>query len=324
MEYLDGFNGEEITDSYHSVQTKKKYVHYELSLPNQYLRWTISGNFLLIIYDEDDLPIITKRLLVVDPKLAIYAEIVNPKNISQLKTHHSLKIEIDHEDLYIRDPINELSVTVVQNFKWLDAVEDIKPKNTMANKLTFDVFDPFVFQAYKEFRNFDIRSLVYTSRYVYSIQASSDKVDVVLERDKKRNYSNFISEADINGNFIIGNDDNTFGVRGAEYVNVSFSLESPLPVENHDVYVIGAFSDWQLYESNKMDYRSSESVYEADILLKQGFYDYYYALVNEAGDINLSGLEGNWYETDNTYYILVYLREFGSYYDKLVAMYALK
>jgi hypothetical protein len=88
--------------------------------------------------------------------------------------------------------------------------------------------------------------------------------------------------------------------------------------------VIGRFSDWQLYDTNLMRYDTDNGFYVADILLKQGYYDYLYALVDEEGNIDLTALEGNWYETDNNYYVLVYLREFGGIYDRLIAMYTVK
>lgn len=324
MEYLDGFNGEEITNSYHSKHTKINYVHYSLMLPNDYVTWTVSGNYLLIVFDEDDYPVITKRFLVVEPLVSVYAAFTNPKKVSVLKTHQSLEVSINHEDYYIRDPLNELSVSILQNFRWNDGIYDVFPKNDVANQLTFDPFDPFLFPALKEFRNFDIRSLLYTSRYVYSINATPYQIDVILEKDKKRTFTNFISEADANGQFVTESQDSKYGIQGAEYVNVAFTLESPLPFEEHDIYVIGGFSDWQLYESNRMAYDALNGYYEADILLKQGYYDYYYALIDNEARMDLATLEGNWYETDNTYYVLVYLREFGSYYDKLIAMYSVR
>jgi hypothetical protein len=324
VEYLDGFNGEEIRDSYHSISTKIPYVHYELILPNEYVRWTLSGNYLLVIFDEDNYPIISKRFLVVDPRVSVLADFISPKKVSELKTHQSLEITIDHEGLYVRDPLSEISVTVLQNFRWLDAVKDKKPKNIMGTRLLFDPFEPFTFPALKEFRNFDIRSLLYTSRYVYSIRATTNRIEVLLEKEKKRTYTHFISEPDANGLFVPDSQDNPHGIRGAEYVNVGFTLESPLPFEDYDVYVIGGFSDWQIYETNRMDYDATQGYYVADILLKQGYYDYYYALVDREGNVDLSTLEGNWYETDNNYYVLVYLREFGSYYDKLIALYTVK
>jgi len=73
MEYLDGFT-EELIDNYrYSFKTVTPFTHYRLYLPNEDMRWTISGNYLLVVYEDegDKIPVITRRLVVVDPKIQI-------------------------------------------------------------------------------------------------------------------------------------------------------------------------------------------------------------------------------------------------------------
>ncbi len=323
-DYLQGFNGEELTGSGYSVQTRISYVHYDLFLPNEYISWKISGNYLLVIRDEDKNPVITKRFLVVDPKVSVNAVFERPKDVSTLYTHQSLVVSIETNDLYIRDPLNEVKVSVLQNFRWLDGIFNVSPKFIAGSRLNFDVFTPFSFKGYKDFRSFDIRSLQYTNRNVYSINIKPRRIDVLLEKTRNRNGANYLTELDANGNFIIGTNGSMYGDRGAEYANVGFTLEASQPFEKHDVYIIGGFSDWQLYESNKMRYDPANAFYVADVLFKQGFYDYYYALVDQNGQYNLDALEGSWHETENDYYVLVYIREFGAYYDKLIGYFVIK
>ena len=56
-------------------------------------------------------------------------------------------------------------------------------------------------------------------------------------------------------------------------------------------------------------------------MLKQGYYNYYYAVVpKETNEIDLDRLEGNSQETENEYTILVYYRPFGTRYDQLVGV----
>ena len=62
--------------------------------------------------------------------------------------------------------------------------------------------------------------------------------------------------------------------------------------------------------------------YLADVLLKQGFYNYAFALVsNKDKSVTFSKTEGNWHETENDYTILIYYRSFGDRYDRLVGAY---
>jgi len=53
MDYLTGFNDEEIRDYEYSLGTKVDYTNYSLALPNRECGWTISGNYLLVVTDDD-------------------------------------------------------------------------------------------------------------------------------------------------------------------------------------------------------------------------------------------------------------------------------
>jgi hypothetical protein len=68
-----------------------------------------------------------------------------------------------------------------------------------------------------------------------------------------------------------------------------------------------------------MTYNPETKLYEAAILLKQGFYDYQYAVVDRiTRAIDATRLEGTHVETENDYSIFVYYRGFSSRYDRLI------
>lgn len=108
----------------------------------------------------------------------------------------------------------------------------------------------------------------------------------------------------------------------SDYAIVHFALESPGEIYDNDVYIYGELTDWDIREENKMTYNEKERVYEGKALLKQGYYNYLYAVVPQKGErkIDLEEIEGSWFEAENQYTILVYYRPFGSRYDKLVAV----
>ena len=319
-DYLSGFNREEIKNKTNSSFTLLQYTHYSLRLPNANTKWIISGNYILIIFDENDEVVITKRFMVVDNKIGVDAFIEHSKDVSKFNTHQSLNINLNIKDYAVVDPLKELTVTVLQNDKWIDAIQNIKPKYLIGDKLEFDAFDPFLFAALNEFRYFDTRTLNATNLEIRSIEINRRGVDVILEKDFIRKYSNYFFHKDINGNFIILNNDNPNSSISGQYTDVYFTLETPVLVKDYDVYVIGSFCDWQLYDENKLTYDSSESAYKGKILFKQGVFDYYYAVVDKDDKIDLSAMEGSWFETENDYMILVYHRPFGGRYDKLVGL----
>ena len=66
-----------------------------------------------------------------------------------------------------------------------------------------------------------------------------------------------------------------------------------------------------------MTYDENKGIYQASLLLKQGWYDYQYGLKSSEG-WNLKKIEGEHFQTENEYEIFVYYREMGSRYDELI------
>jgi hypothetical protein len=58
----------------------------------------------------------------------------------------------------------------------------------------------------------------------------------------------------------------------------------------------------------KMDY-NQKRIYEKAILIKQGFTNYEYTIADAKGKIdNENAIDGNFYQTENEYTILVYYK----------------
>jgi hypothetical protein len=318
-DFLSGYNGVEIRNIENSVFTLTQYTSYRIRIPNQDIRWTISGNYLLVVYDENEDIVITKRFLVSENRVKINSYLDHSKDVSKYYSHHSLKVEINSKDYYVVDPLKEFKITILQNLKWIDAINDISPKYLQGDNLSFDEFDPFLFKALNEFHYFDSRSLRATNLEIRSIDVKRSGVNILLENDEIRKYGNYFFHNDINGNFLILNLDNQ-NINTSQYTNVHFSLKSFAPIKDSEVYVTGGFCEWQLYDENKLSYDPQTQSYTGKIFLKQGVYDYYYALVDKSGKIDFEPIEGSWYETENDYLILVYQRPFGNKYDKLVGI----
>ena len=318
-DYLNGYNDIEIKNYSNSSFTLIPYIHYSMYLPNKDTRWTISGNYLLMIYDDDDEPVIIRRFMVSENTVKVFATLDHPKDVSKYYTHQTLDIQLNTKDYYVVDPLKELKVDVLQNDRWSDAITDISPKYLAGYDLTFDEFDPFTFKSLNEFRNADFRSLKYTNVDIHSIDIRRNGVNIILEKDEMRRNSNYFLWNDINGNFLNLNLDNN-DINRSEYCNVTFTLKTYAAIPDQKIYVTGAFCEWQLYDENELEYDKELDAYTGTILLKQGVYDYYYALVDKSGKVDYSALEGSHYQTENDYTILVYQRPFGGKYDKLVGV----
>lgn len=106
----------------------------------------------------------------------------------------------------------------------------------------------------------------------------------------------------------------------ADYMMVEFEF-SPLNIISENIYLVGAFTDWEVLPQNKLDDQSG--IYTVTTELKRGIYDYQYVTGYDNGekvtDIDWYVLEGNFWETTNLYYIFVYYKslELGGY-DQII------
>jgi hypothetical protein len=68
-----------------------------------------------------------------------------------------------------------------------------------------------------------------------------------------------------------------------------------------------------------MEYNYDEGQYEAMLFVKQGYYNYHYAFLEDGKTIaDETVAEGNHFETRNEYSVLVYHRATGSRVDQLI------
>jgi len=126
-------------------------------------------------------------------------------------------------------------------------------------------------------------------------------------------------ENDLNGRYLVKNDRANDPELESDYVMVHFSLETPMPLTGGDIYIFGGLSDWQCGPSNLMKYNPQLKLYEGELLLKQGFYDYQY-VYSEKGSQKIDNilLEGSHVETENDYHLFIYYHGFSSRFDRLI------
>ena len=329
IEYLDGFNGELIEDFTTSEYTYVDYTHYTITFPNQDMRLKISGNYLLIVNDEDNLPIITRRFIVVDSQIIIDTELRKSQEIGTFNTHQGIQFKLVDKLDYISNPNDETFVSVIQNGRWDTGYHNLRPSSDLGENIIFNINRPYSFPGQKEFRNFDIRNLEAATRNVHSVDLSEEGTKAVLEISKNRQFGNYVQENDANGYFVFDNqNDRRFEMsrenhhRGAitgDYVDVYFTLKTK-EIYDSDVYIIGGFSDWKIKPEFKMEYLDERKVYLGNAMFKQGYYDYLYASVDDSGVIDTEILEGNHFSTENDYLIIVYNRSYGKNYDEIISI----
>jgi hypothetical protein len=93
-----------------------------------------------------------------------------------------------------------------------------------------------------------------------------------------------------------------------------------MPYPGKDVYLAGGFTGFDLGERWKMKYNQETRLYETNAFLKQGYYNYEYILADANDPKNNVALEGNYWETENTYTILIYYKSFTDRAEQLIGV----
>lgn len=331
-EYLEGFTDDYIRDYRFSFNTLQPFTHYTVTIPNENLKFTLPGNYLLKIYPDGDpeKPVITRRFMVVDPRVKVTGKVKRAGNIDQYFSHHEIPFSVHHPSYPISEPFRDLKVVILQNQRWDNALWGLKPMMLRTDELDYQYSDGSnTFEAGNEFRYFDIKSLRYNSERIRFIENRTDGYHVTLFPDATRTKKVYVTYTDINGQMLIKTEDAQDASTEAEYVWVDFFVPIEAPFTDGSVYVMGALTDWQYRTTSgtdgnepygRMKYNFARQGYEARLYLKQGYYNYMYAfLPNGKTKAELSRLEGSLFETRNSYTILVYYREPGTRFDRLIA-----
>ena len=315
-DYLDGFNGQTIDDWQNSLNTTFDYTHYRLVIPNDDVRLKISGNYRLSVR-EDGKEVAYFRFCLSEGMHLIQAKVDGNTDIDTHESHQQVNLTVNYGGLTVRDPNKELYTVIMQNRRTDNAVTNPTPTYNAGNRLTYEHCRELIFPAGNEFRRFEV-----TSRY--DINLNVDRISfhdpfyhATLIQDQRRHAYTF--DFDHNGRYLIrysqaGNSDTE-----ADYVFVHFNLASER-LTGGKLYISGHFNGGNLTSKYEMEYNSQEKAYQATVLLKMGAYDYQYLWVEDGESAGQTKpAEGDWYETRNDYLILLYYRQRGSRYDRLIS-----
>jgi hypothetical protein len=219
----------------------------------------------------------------------------------------------------ISNPMNDVRVVLMQNFRWDNAITDLQPLYLKPGELDYNYNKENQFPGGKEFRHFDSHTLHYKTDRVKDIQSANGEQDVFLLPDVPRADLPYFSYKDIDGKFIPSIADMPDQVLNPDYVWVNFFMPFDYPLHDGKVYLFGKMTDWKIQDQFQLQYDATLKGYVGKEYLKQGYYEYEYAYVEKKNPvINLDLLEGNYFETENTYQIFVYYRPFGNRGDELI------
>ncbi|HHT23248.1 MAG TPA: DUF5103 domain-containing protein [Bacteroidales bacterium] len=323
-EYIQGFARGYIDDYALSINTTFLYTNYRFSLPNNDVKFLVSGNYVAFIYEDNNTsePIVQVCFSVVEPSVEIDARVRGNTDTEINNTKQQLDFDILFGNYRIQDPHSEVKVVVRQNDRLDNQVTDIKPTYYSVDKLSYVNNRNLIFEGGNEYRRFDFSSIYNYDERIDRIKFERPYYNVYLTESNVRQRERYQVDFDANGRFIINHQDGYESADlEADYMFVHFYLPVYTGFLDADIY-LGGFWNYNLIdETAKMDFDSYNNLYYKTLLLKQGGYNYqFWTVRNKESKAYVAPIEGSHWQTQNQYTIYVYHRPWGGRYDKLVGV----
>ncbi len=324
FDYIKGFTQNRITTYRYSSYALTRYTHYQAFLPEANSAPTRSGNYLLKVFLDGDTSklVFTKQMLVLDQKAAITAAVLQPFTPDRFYTHQKIKFAANISGINSFSAAQQVKVVILQNNRWDIAQRDIAPTFVRGNTLDYSAENIAVFPGGKEWRWLDLRSFRLQSDRVDHADYAKTFTDIYLRTDIDRTGQRYVYFPDYNGMYNIITYESINPFWQGDYATVRFSFARPDGTEypNKDIYLAGFFTGYQLDDKWKMIYNPETLKYEVSTFMKQGYYNYTYIAVDKNDPTQKTELEGNYWETENSYTILIYYKSFTDRSDQLIGV----
>lgn len=318
-QYIDGFDQNTILEVTNSFNTLKNYTHYSVQIPNINSVITKSGNYLLSVLDPYDNIIFSRKFVLYESKAIVGVSVERSRSTKTVNTQQTIQLSVNYPSLQINNPGQEINVVLLKNENWNEKINNLNPTFFKSNQLLYTYKNKTNFWGDNEYYNFDTKILRNRSVGIQRIE----KKDVFHHYIQPLLYNEFKKYTyfpDINGQFLIRTLEGNNNKTEADYAMMHFSLEVETPFKEKELYVFGAFNNFEITKENRMYFDISSNTYKANFLLKQGFYNYSFATVGINKKINLREVNGSFYQTENQYTAIVYYKAFGGIYERVIGV----
>ncbi len=326
FDYIRGFQSTRITNYRNSSIAISRYTHYQATIPDRSSVPVRSGNYLLKVFLNNDTSslLFTKRFLVVDSRVSIAAQILQPFNMQLSRSDQRVQVGVSTVNAQINTlSPQDLKVVVLQNNIWPAAATVNRPNIYRGNYYEYND-DAITFPAGREWRWVDLRSMRLMSDRVQKIIDTAKRTDIYVKPDAERRGQIYVFYRDLNGIYTIENTDGNNPYWQSDYGYVHFTYVPPgnQAYAGKDLYLFGELTNYSTDDASRMIYNSERGIYEGTLFLKQGYYNYTYVSVdakeNPLNRFSFASTEGNFNTTENNYMVLVYYRAFGARADELI------
>ena len=318
-QFIDGFDENAILNVTNSFNTFQNYTHYAVKIPNVNSVITKSGNYLISVINDYDEVVFSRKLVLYENETTVAVNVSRSRNTKTINTQQTVEFTINHPNLRINNPSQEINVVILKNENWNEKITDLQPTFFKQNQLQYTYTNQTNFWGGNEYLNFDSKFIRNKSLNVVKIEMRDIFHHYLYPFTFEENGS-YRYNPDINGQFVIRTLEASNPNTEADYAMMHFTLFADEPFDEKEVYVYGAFNNFDINEENKLFYNFEDKSYQGAFLLKQGFYNYTFATVDKNEIIDTNEINGTYFQTENEYTVLVYYKPFGGLYDRVVGV----
>lgn len=326
LDFMDGFVPQKMEDGRPSFNTFCSYYHYNLQLPNEDVKFLVSGNYkVLFFYEmmEEELAIAEVPFSITENRAFVKGEVSGNTDIDFQSIHQQLNLDLSWSNAQFphMNPASDLKVVVSQNHR-IETTRQLKsPMRFDGNHAYYEHDRLLIFNAGNHWRRFEYVNERYPGLRVdklrYEIpQGNLDNMvgeklyHAYVLTDMSRNSGDYFYDQDQHGRYLIRSLNVSDPDIESDYFVAYFTLKAPAHLLNKQLSIEGDFANGPA-DDYMMEYDPDTGTYYKEILLKQGHYNYRYSE---------SEVEGNHFETPNEYEVYVYYRPFDERYDRLLGV----
>ena len=314
---FESYQDDRLLDYQASQGTVVPYVHYTYRLPNDDIRFRVSGNYVLRVTERGrpDSVLFERPFFVAEEagalELGAEAVVVTGQQVPSVRP----AAQYDPPSDLRGDPFG-YSACFVRDGR-LGAARCIdRPLLINQPRLTFELARDRAFAPTEADYTLDLSSLR-AGRGIERTDRTASPIQVLLEPDYAR-FPDADLSTPLNGQTVI-----RAALRGrgtpaltAEYVSTTFAYVPPReqPLRG-GVTVAGSFSGMRVAEGREMTWRADRGRYEGEVLLKQGQYQYFY---EGGGPQAAAEMERNLSSRTSTYTTFIYYQDASLGSDRLL------
>lgn len=318
-EYLGGFDDQLIIDYVNSFNSLQLYSHYRVSFPNKQTQLKVSGNYIISILDENRDVVFSRKIILYEDIVSVPMQVKRARDVKFIEQKHNIEFTVRTSVFNFQSPLQNVKVLLMQNGQFNNAITNIKPMFTVGNDLVYKYDKETQFWAGNEYLFFENKNIQGANNSIAYVSSEGGLYNSHLYTNDARKNKPYTFWPDINGNFLINALNRENPEIESDYAWVYFSLSASSFQEKKDIYVSGMFNNYALNDESKMEFNEKKGIYEKAMMIKQGFTNYKYVLADSNGKIDEeNAIDGNFYQTENNYFAIIYYRENNQRYDRVI------